>query len=137
MNASYTEAYQLIADPGLRFAYPRRTGAAPTPVFLPGYASDLEGAQALAVDAFPAEHGRAMLRFDYSGTGASDGGFEDGTLSGWLDEARAMIDTLTTGPLILIGSSMGAWITLHLALGLPQRVQALVGIAAAPDFTDW
>jgi pimeloyl-ACP methyl ester carboxylesterase len=78
-----------------------------------------------------------MLRFDYSGTGLSDGDFDQGTLDGWLSEARAMVDRFTDGPLILIGSSMGAWIALHLALQIPGRVQAFVGIAAAPDFTDW
>ena len=78
-----------------------------------------------------------MLRFDYSGTGSSGGRFEDGTLSLWLEEALAAIDQLTQGPLIVVGSSMGGWIALHLALLRPERVQALVGIAAAPDFTDW
>ena len=78
-----------------------------------------------------------MLRLDYSGTGSSDGEFADGTLDAWLEEALAAIDRLTEGPLILVGSSMGGWIALHLALLRPERVQALVGIAAAPDFTDW
>jgi pimeloyl-ACP methyl ester carboxylesterase len=106
-------------------------------LFLPGYASDMDGAKALALDGFAADRGLAMVRFDYSGTGASGGRFDDGTLGGWLADAHSIIDALTTGPLILIGSSMGGWIALHLALGLPARVQALVGIAAAPDFTDW
>lgn len=106
-------------------------------LFLPGYASDMEGAKALALDAFAAGRGLAMLRFDYSGTGASGGNFEDGTLGGWLDEARTMVDTLIDGPVIAIGSSMGGWIALLLALGMPERIQAMVGIAAAPDFTDW
>ena len=78
-----------------------------------------------------------MLRFDYSGTGSSEGRFEDGTLSAWLEEALAAIDQLTSGSLILIGSSMGGWIALHLALLRPERMRALAGIAAAPDFTDW
>jgi pimeloyl-ACP methyl ester carboxylesterase len=78
-----------------------------------------------------------MLRFDYSGTGSSSGRFEDGTLALWLQEALAAVDQLTKGPLILVGSSMGGWIALHLALLRPERVQALVGIAAAPDFTEW
>ena len=106
-------------------------------LFLPGYASDMEGTKALAIDAFAADRGLAMLRFDYSGTGESGGLFEDGTLGGWLGEAQTMVDALTVGPLIVIGSSMGAWIALHLALGIPGRIQAMVGIAAAPDFTDW
>ena len=122
---------------GTSIAYRSRSGNAPTLVFLPGYASDMEGAKALALDAFAERRGLAMLRFDYSGTGLSAGRFEDGTLSAWLEEALAAIDQLTTGALILIGSSMGGWLALHLALLRPERVQALVGIAAAADFTNW
>ena len=106
-------------------------------VFLPGYASDMEGTKALALDAFAERRGLAMLRFDYSGTGSSAGRFEDGTLALWLEEALALIDGLTSGPLIIVGSSMGGWLALHVALLRPDRVRALVGIAAAPDFTDW
>ena len=120
-----------------RLAYRLRTGADPTLIFLPGYASDMDGTKALALDALAARHGRAMLRFDYSGTGASGGQFEDGTLAGWLDQALVMVDQLTDGPVILVGSSMGGWIALHAAVRRPERVAALVGIAAAPDFTDW
>jgi pimeloyl-ACP methyl ester carboxylesterase len=120
-----------------RIAYRLRSGDEPTLVFLPGYASDMAGAKAIALDAFAGRGGRAMLRFDYSGTGSSGGRFEEGTLALWLEEALAAIDQLTKGPLILIGSSMGGWLALHLALLRPERVQALVGIAAAPDFTDW
>ena len=106
-------------------------------VFLPGYGSDMEGTKALALDAFAAERGLAMLRFDYSGTGASEGAFEQGTLGGWLDEALHMLDRLTQGPVVLAGSSMGGWIALLMAKLRPERLAALVGIAAAPDFTDW
>ena len=137
VNANYTEVSRWTTGSGVRLAYRQRAGNAPTLLFLPGYASDMNGAKALALDTFAAERGLAMLRFDYSGTGASGGRFEDGTLTSWLAEARAMIDGLTAGPLILIGSSMGGWVALHLTLGMPERVQALVGIAAAPDFTDW
>lgn len=120
-----------------RIAYRLRAGGSPTLVFLPGYASDMEGTKAVALDAFAAGRGLAMLRFDYSGTGASSGPFEQGTLALWLEDALAAIDRLTDGPLILAGSSMGGWIALHLALLRPDRVRALVGIAAAPDFTEW
>src|SRR5215210_5275871 len=137
MNESYTPARYLTTSSGCRLAYRMRAGGAPALLFLPGYASDMEGTKALAIDALAAERGLAMLRFDYSGTGASGGRFEDGTLALWLDDARTVIDTLTEGPLTLIGSSMGAWIALHLALAIPERVRALVGIAAAPDFTEW
>ena len=127
--------YIEVADRSI--AYRFRPGASPTLVFLPGYASDMEGAKALALDAFAEARGQAMLRLDYSGTGSSAGRFEDGSLALWLEEAVAALDALTHGPLIIIGSSMGGWIALHLALLRPERVQALVGIAAAPDFTDW
>jgi len=122
---------------GRSIAYRLRQGDAPTLVFLPGHASDMEGAKALALDAFAEAKGRAFLRLDYSGTGSSEGRFEDGTLDRWLDEVVAAIDRLTDGPLFVIGSSMGGWLALHLAARRPDRVQALVGLAAAPDFTDW
>ena len=128
-------AYLEIAD--RRIAYRQREGGSPTLVFMPGYASDMEGTKALAIDAFAGRRGIAMLRFDYSGTGSSSGRFEDGTLDLWLEEALQVIDRLSRGPLVLIGSSMGGWIALHIALLRPERVQSLVGIAAAPDFTDW
>jgi len=122
---------------GRSIAYRLRQGDAPTLVFLPGYASDMEGAKALALDAFAEVEEQAFLRLDYSGTGSSAGRFEDGTLDRWLEEVVAAIDRLTDGPLVVIGSSMGGWLALHLAARRPDRVQALVGIAAAPDFTDW
>jgi pimeloyl-ACP methyl ester carboxylesterase len=122
---------------GRRIAYRLREGRSPTLLFLPGYASDMEGTKALALDAFAEQRGFSMLRLDYSGTGSSGGEFAQGTLGLWLEEALAAADRLTEGPLIVIGSSMGGWIALHLALLRPERVRALVGIAAAPDFTDW
>jgi len=120
-----------------RIAYRFRGGVGPTLVFFPGYASDMEGTKALALDAFADQRGLAMLRFDYSGTGSSSGDFVDGTLALWLEESLAAIDGLTSGPLILIGSSMGGWIALHVALLRSERVNAFVGIASAPDFSDW
>jgi pimeloyl-ACP methyl ester carboxylesterase len=128
---------EFLEVAGRKIAYRLRAGASPTLVFLPGYASDMEGGKAVALDGFAAQKGLAMLRLDYSGTGSSGGRFEDGTLKAWLDEALAAVDRLTQGPLIVVGSSMGGWIALHLALALPDRVEAVVGIAAAPDFTDW
>ena len=122
---------------GRKIAYRLREGGGPALLFLPGYASDMEGTKALALDAFAQGRGLAMLRLDYSGTGSSEGRLEDGTLALWLEEALAAFDRLTEGPLVLIGSSMGGWIALHLASLRPDRVRALVGIAAAPDFTDW
>ena len=120
-----------------RIAYRLREGGSPTIVFLPGYASDMEGTKAMALDAFAQDRGLAMLRLDYSGTGSSDGEFADGSLGKWVDESQAAAARLTSGPLIFVGSSMGGWIALHLALRMPDRVHALVGIAAAPDFSQW
>ena len=120
-----------------RIAYRHREGAGPTIVFFPGYASDMEGTKALALDSFAEQRALAMLRFDYSGTGSSGGDFEAGTLALWLEESLAVVDRLTQGPLMLVGSSMGGWIALHLARRRRERVQALIGIASAPDFTEW
>jgi pimeloyl-ACP methyl ester carboxylesterase len=122
---------------GKRIAVRQRQGRSPTILFLPGYASDMEGSKAVALDAFAEARGLAMLRFDYSGTGSSAGSFEEATLGGWLDEALHLLDTRTTGPVIVVGSSMGGWIALLMAKQRRQRIAALVGIAAAPDFTDW
>ena len=122
---------------GRSIAYRLRPGNVPAVVFLPGYASDMEGTKAVALDGLAEHRGFAMLRLDYSGTGSSGGRFEDGTLAFWLEEALAAIDRLTDGPVVLVGSSMGGWLALHLALLRPERVHALVGIAAAPDFTNW
>jgi pimeloyl-ACP methyl ester carboxylesterase len=133
-----TSSEPLFIDvAGRRIAYRLREGVGPVLVFLPGYASDMEGIKALALDAFAEKRGVALLRLDYSGTGSSGGRFGDGTIALWLEEALAAIDQVTQGPLIIVGSSMGGWIALHLSLLRPERVRALVGIAAAPDFTDW
>lgn len=118
-------------------AYHHTPGRGPTLMFLPGYASDMAGSKALAVEAWAKAHGRACLRFDYAGCGESPGRFEEGTLDGWRDDALALIDELVEGPVTLVGSSMGGWIALLVALARPARVAALVGIAAAPDFTSW
>lgn len=122
---------------GVRLAYRHRVGRGPTVVFLSGYMSDMTGTKAEALDAWAAATGRAFLRLDYSGCGASAGRFEDGTIGRWRDDARAVIDAAAPGPLLLVGSSMGGWIALLLAAAMPDRVRALVGIAAAPDFVDW
>lgn len=122
---------------GSRLAFRRVKGRGPTLVFLPGYKSDMSGAKALVLEAFAIKTGRAMLRLDYHGCGESDGAFEDGTLGGWAADARLVIEQVLRGPLVLVGSSMGGWIMLLLALALGSDVKGLVGIAAAPDFTDW
>ena len=130
-------AFITRAD-GLRLATRHRAGDGPTIVFLPGYKSDMLGGKAQGIDAWAARTGRALLRLDYAGCGESEGEFEDGTLASWRDDARLAIDTLAPeGPLLLVGSSMGGWLALLLARELGERVVGLVGIAAAPDFTDW
>jgi pimeloyl-ACP methyl ester carboxylesterase len=131
-----SEPNYLDRGDGLRLAWRRREGRGPTLVFLPGYRSDMEGTKALALDQWAEREGRAMLRFDYAGCGASDGDFEAQTLAGWRDDTLGMID-LIGGPVVLVGSSMGGWLMLLAALARPERVKALVGVAAAPDFTAW
>ncbi len=127
----------LAARDGVHIAYQHRPGRGPTLVFLPGYRSDMEGNKAVALDAWAQGQGRAMLRFDHAGCGLSGGEFEAQTLRSWLDDALTMIDRVVEGPVVLVGSSMGGWLMLHMAMARPARVAALVGIAAAPDFTSW
>ncbi|MBA2466397.1 MAG: alpha/beta hydrolase [Sphingomonas sp.] len=130
-------------DPGdgRKIAYRQREKhpevSGPTFMFLPGYGSNMDGTKAVEIDRFAAAAGLGYLRFDYSGSGLSGGEFADGTLTRWLDEAVSAIDLLIDGPVLLIGSSMGGWLGLHAALKRPERIAAIVGIAAAPDFTDW
>ena len=127
----------LESRPGVQIAYRFLQGRGPVLVFLPGYASDMEGGKATALDAWAAGQRRAMLRFDYGGCGLSGGDFADQSLQNWLDDALAVIDRLVEGPLVLIGSSMGGWLMLRAAMARPERIAGLVGIAAAPDFTAW
>ena len=122
---------------GRRLAFRHRPGLGPTIIFLPGYMSDMEGSKAAALDAWAEAKGRAMLRFDYGGCGASPARFEDQALADWHEDVLAMIDELPEAPVVLVGSSMGGWLMLLAALSRPQRVKGLIGIAAAPDFTDW
>jgi pimeloyl-ACP methyl ester carboxylesterase len=138
VNSSPHETLAL-AD-GTRLAY-RRTAAAPGDrrpgvVFLSGFASDMTGTKGTALEAWATERGQAVLRFDYIGHGRSSGAFRDGTIGRWTGDALAALDRLTQGPQILVGSSMGGWIMLLVALARPDRIAGLVGIAAAPDFTE-
>ncbi len=127
----------VVRADGVRLAYRHLQGRGPALVFLPGYKSDMQGGKALALAAWAAEQGLGMLRLDYSGCGESDGAFEDGTLDIWRDDVLAVIAQAKVGPVILIGSSMGGWLMLMVAEALGDQVKAMVGIAAAPDFTDW
>jgi len=127
---------RLDRGDGVELAWEKLDGRGPTVVFLPGFRSDMTGDKATALAAFCARQGHAMLRFDYSGHGASGGRFEDGTIGIWTGDALAAIDRLTEGSLVLVGSSMGGWIAVLCALTRRDRVAGLVGIAAALDFTD-
>lgn len=133
-----TKQFHALPD-GRRLAYRLTPGTGPALVFLPGYLSDMAGSKAQAVFDWAAARHRACLLLDYSGCGASDGDFADGTLSRWRDEVLALVAALLPGqPVILIGSSMGGWLMLLIALALPAGLRAgLIGIAAAPDFTEW
>ncbi len=121
---------------GRRIAWDRTPGRGPGVVFLGGFRSDKEGTKALALEAWAKARGRAFLRFDYSGHGSSGGDFLDGAIGDWFEDARAVITGLTAGPQVLVGSSMGGWISLLLARAMPERIAGLVTIAAAPDFTE-
>ena len=121
-----------------RIAYRHTPGDGPVLVFLPGYMSDMAGGKATAIFDRASAQGQACLLLDYSGCGLSEGHFADGTLARWRDEVLALIGALGLGEVVLIGSSMGGWLMLLVgeALGW-NRVAGLVGIAAAPDFTEW
>ncbi len=121
---------------GVSLAYAAQPGRGPTVVFLGGFRSDMTGTKAEHLSRFCADRGQAMLRFDYSGHGASGGRFEDGTIGRWAADALCVLDRLTEGKWLLVGSSMGGWIALLTALARPDRVAGLIGIAAAPDFTE-
>jgi pimeloyl-ACP methyl ester carboxylesterase len=122
-----------------RIAVRARPGTAPGLVWLGGFNSDMKGTKAVALDAFAAAHGRACVRFDYSGHGESEGRFVDGTIGRWLEESLAVFAQFCAGPQVAIGSSMGGWISLLLARELKRRgtpLKGLVLIAPAPDFTE-
>jgi pimeloyl-ACP methyl ester carboxylesterase len=121
---------------GRKLAYHALPGRGPGVVFLGGFRSDMGGTKALALEHWARARGRAFVRFDYSGHGESSGDFLEGCIGDWAADARAVIEALTQGPQVLVGSSMGGWIALLLARAMPGRVAALVGIAAAPDFTE-
>ncbi|MBQ1204155.1 MAG: alpha/beta hydrolase [Loktanella sp.] len=128
-------AENFITPQGRRIAYHLSDGTGPAVVFLGGFKSDMAGTKAVFLEDWARKQGRAFLRFDYSGHGESGGVFTEGAIGDWLEDAQAAIG-LVAGKVILVGSSMGGWISLLLARSLPDRVAGLVTIAAAPDFTE-
>lgn len=132
------EPSPLYADKpdGARLAYHKLDGRGPTIVFLGGFMSDMTGTKAMALEALARARGQSFLRLDYQGHGQSSGEFADGTIGIWLSDALHLIDRVTEGPLLLVGSSMGGWIMLQTALQRSDRIVGLVGIAPAPDFTE-
>ena len=136
MTESDQKRIKLFERPGLpSLAYCATAGTGPGIVFLGGFGSDMTGTKATALEAAATRRGNAFLRLDYSGHDRSEGRFIDGSVSDWFADALAVFDAMTEGPQIVVGSSMGGWIALLLARARPERVKALVGIAAAPDFT--
>ncbi|MCR8546549.1 alpha/beta hydrolase [Salipiger sp. P9] len=125
-----------LEGPKARLAYAYTPGSGPVVVFLSGYKSDMEGTKAVHLEAWAAARGRAFLRLDYSGHGQSGGAFQEGCIGDWAADAQAVIEAVTEGPLLLVGSSMGGWIGCLMTQRLGARVAGFVGIAAAPDFTE-
>ena len=128
--------FHVMAD-GRRIAFRHAAGTGAAIVFLPGYRSDMAGSKATALLGWAEAEGRECLLFDYSGCGESGGDFADGTLGRWQEEAEALLASYVAGPVVLVGSSMGGWLALLLGRALGPRLAGLVGVAAAPDFTDW
>lgn len=128
--------YHTLYD-GRRIAFRYTHGNGPCLVFLPGYMSDMSGSKATALFAEAQDKGRACLLLDYSGCGQSDGDFAEGMLSSWRDEVLALIASYVSGPVLLVGSSMGGWLMLMVAAHLKHRLAGMIGIAAAPDFSRW
>ena len=125
----------LLAN-GRQIAYRKTEGDGPGVLFLGGFRSDMEGTKSVFLENWAKRAGRAFLRFDYSGHGGSSEEFTDGCIGDWSDDAIAVLDELTKGPQVLVGSSMGGWISLLCARARPKRVAGLVGVASAPDFTE-
>jgi len=130
------EPKYLDTPQGRRLAWHRFSGREPGVVFLGGLRSDMTGTKAMHIEDWARRSGRAFLRFDYSGHGQSSGTFTEGCIGDWAEDAAAAIEALTEGPQVLVGSSMGGWISLLLAKRMPERIAGLVTIAAAPDFTE-
>ena len=131
-----TETSGFLERGGERLAWKKVVGAGPTVVWLGGFKSDMSGTKATALADAADACGWSFLRFDYSAHGLSSGGWMDATIGQWRSDALLMIDVMTDGPLVLVGSSMGGWLACLTAIDRPERLHALVLIAPAPDFTE-
>ncbi len=131
-----SQPQHIITPQGREIAYHHTAGQGPCVVFLGGFRSDMAGTKAIYLQDWAEAQGRPFLRLDYSGHGVSGGEFLDGAIGDWFEDAQAVIDAVVEGPVVLVGSSMGGWIALLLARAMPDRIAGLVGIAAAPDFTE-
>jgi len=136
MTETQSRAQRLTRPDGSTIAYHSVPGKGPGVVFIHGFMSDMTGGKAVFLEDWARQAGRAFVRFDQRGHGQSDERFEDGTIGKWADDVVQVLDHLTEGPQVLVGSSMGGWLMLLAALARPERVAGLVGIAAAPDFTE-
>ncbi len=136
MTSEIQKTQFLESTNGTTIAYHRLAGTTPGVMFLGGFKSDMSGGKALTLEEHCRKTGRSFLRFDYQGHGESSGDFVDGSIGQWTENATAALDNLTEGPQILVGSSMGGWIMMLLGLRRPERIAGLIGLAAAPDFTE-
>ena len=136
MNDCENSPNTLVREGDVRLAYHSTRGETPGIIFLGGLRSDMTGTKAAALEQACKVRGQSFIRFDYFGHGQSGGRFIDGTITRWRDDAIAVLDATSEGPQVLVGSSMGGWLMLLVALARPERVAGLVGIAAAPDFTE-
>lgn len=135
-TAAPPRGQRLQRDASATIAYHRTPGKSPGVVFLTGYKSDMSGQKAVRLEQFCRARGNAFVRFDYYGHGESSGAFTDGTIGRWADDAVCVLDSLTEGPQVLVGSSLGGWIMILAALKRRERIAGLIGSAAAPDFTE-
>lgn len=126
----------LTTHDGLKIAACRLDGDPPTVIFMPGFFSNMEGTKATFLEKKCRERGQSYIRFDYRGHGQSDGKFEEGTFTDWLNDTLLVLDELAEAPVLAVGSSMGGWIALLAALERPDIIRGLIGIASSPDFTE-
>ena len=136
VNNTNLSPSMLARKEGGKIAYEFISGKSPGIIFLPGLKSDMNGEKATAIRSFCAQKGYSFLRFDYRGHGSSSGSFEEHTIGDWLEDCLFVLDNLTRGPQVLVGSSMGGWLMLLVTLLRPNRITALLGLAVAPDFTE-